>query len=236
MRLALEACPATSPRSKPPSTALPVSRRQRPARQQADRHRAGRCFASGRAVQQVHVEWALATGSTLEVGNDPVYVKTRCFETFPFPDDLRRHRPAPNCAERIARWPSRSTPTARRGRPSTRRSPSPACTTCWRSCAAARADRQGEGAARPGPGRRAAEPARRAGRRRAGRLRLVRPRPGALGRRHRPRRLDRDAAGTPGGAQHPPRRRGRAVRPGARCAGCARTSRIHSSAAGRQPP
>lgn len=34
----------------------------------------------------VHVDWALATGSRLGVGNDPVYVKTRCLETFPFPD------------------------------------------------------------------------------------------------------------------------------------------------------
>ena len=32
-----------------------------------------------------HVAWALAQGSRLGVGNDPVYVKTRCFETFPFP-------------------------------------------------------------------------------------------------------------------------------------------------------
>ncbi|MBP8198608.1 MAG: class I SAM-dependent DNA methyltransferase, partial [Chromatiaceae bacterium] len=35
---------------------------------------------------RVHVLWALASGSHLGVGNDPVYVKTRCFETFPFPD------------------------------------------------------------------------------------------------------------------------------------------------------
>jgi hypothetical protein len=34
---------------------------------------------------QIHVSWALAAGSWLGVGNDPVYVKTRCFETFPFP-------------------------------------------------------------------------------------------------------------------------------------------------------
>ncbi|MCC7279279.1 MAG: class I SAM-dependent DNA methyltransferase, partial [Chromatiaceae bacterium] len=34
----------------------------------------------------IHVLWALASGSHLGVGNDPVYVKTRCFETFPFPD------------------------------------------------------------------------------------------------------------------------------------------------------
>jgi hypothetical protein len=35
---------------------------------------------------RTHVCWALATGGHLGVGNDPVYVKTRCFETFPFPD------------------------------------------------------------------------------------------------------------------------------------------------------
>jgi hypothetical protein len=35
---------------------------------------------------QIHVDWSLAAGSWLGIGNDPVYVKTRCFETFPFPD------------------------------------------------------------------------------------------------------------------------------------------------------
>ncbi len=34
----------------------------------------------------VHVVWALAAGGRLGVGNDPRYNKTRCFETFPFPD------------------------------------------------------------------------------------------------------------------------------------------------------
>jgi len=34
---------------------------------------------------QVHVDWALAAGSTLE--DRPVYVKTTCFETFPFPHE-----------------------------------------------------------------------------------------------------------------------------------------------------
>jgi len=34
---------------------------------------------------RAHVLWALAAGGHLGVGNDPVYVKTRCFETFPFP-------------------------------------------------------------------------------------------------------------------------------------------------------
>ena len=43
-------------------------------------------FALGVLSSQLHIDWALAAGSWLGVGNDPVYVKTRCFETFPFPD------------------------------------------------------------------------------------------------------------------------------------------------------
>jgi len=35
---------------------------------------------------RVHVLWAMRSGSWLGVGNDSVYVKTRCFETFPFPE------------------------------------------------------------------------------------------------------------------------------------------------------
>ena len=35
---------------------------------------------------RMHVQWSLATGSKLGVGNDPVYVKTKCFEAFPFPN------------------------------------------------------------------------------------------------------------------------------------------------------
>ena len=42
-------------------------------------------YALGVLSSQTHVAWALASGSNLGVGNDPVYVKTRCFETFPFP-------------------------------------------------------------------------------------------------------------------------------------------------------
>jgi hypothetical protein len=34
---------------------------------------------------QPHCVWAVASGSRLGVGNDPVYVKSRCFECFPFP-------------------------------------------------------------------------------------------------------------------------------------------------------
>ena len=40
---------------------------------------------AGILSSRLHVEWSLRTGSRLGVGNDPVYVKTRCFETFPFP-------------------------------------------------------------------------------------------------------------------------------------------------------
>jgi hypothetical protein len=35
---------------------------------------------------RIHVTWALAAGGRLGVGNDPVYVKTTCFDPFPFPD------------------------------------------------------------------------------------------------------------------------------------------------------
>ena len=43
-------------------------------------------FQLGVLSSRVHVIWALAAGSWLGVGNDPVYVKTRCLEAFPFPD------------------------------------------------------------------------------------------------------------------------------------------------------
>jgi len=42
---------------------------------------------------RIHVAWALAAGGWIGYGNDPVYVKTRCFDAFPFPDadpDQRR--------------------------------------------------------------------------------------------------------------------------------------------------
>ena len=44
-------------------------------------------FKLGVLSSHAHVNWSLATGSWLGVGNDPVYVKSRCFETFPFPDE-----------------------------------------------------------------------------------------------------------------------------------------------------
>ena len=51
-------------------------------------------FHLGVLSSRMHVTWSLVTGSRLGVGNDPVYVKTRCFETFPFPettDPQRQH-------------------------------------------------------------------------------------------------------------------------------------------------
>ncbi len=33
----------------------------------------------------IHATWALAAGGWLGFGNDPVYVKTKCFDSFPFP-------------------------------------------------------------------------------------------------------------------------------------------------------
>jgi hypothetical protein len=43
-------------------------------------------FYLGTLSSKIHVTWALAAGGHLGVGNDPVYVKTRCFDPFPFPD------------------------------------------------------------------------------------------------------------------------------------------------------
>jgi SAM-dependent methyltransferase len=42
-------------------------------------------FFLGVLSSRIHVEWALASGGRIGFGNDPVYVKTRCFDTFPFP-------------------------------------------------------------------------------------------------------------------------------------------------------
>jgi hypothetical protein len=47
----------------------------------------GDAMQLGILSSQVHVDWSLALGSWLGVGNDPVYVKSRCFETFPFPQE-----------------------------------------------------------------------------------------------------------------------------------------------------
>ncbi|PVY55627.1 MULTISPECIES: DNA methyltransferase [unclassified Simplicispira] len=44
-------------------------------------------FSLGVLSSQLHVCWALALGGRLGVGNDPVYSKSTCFDTFPFPDE-----------------------------------------------------------------------------------------------------------------------------------------------------
>lgn len=49
----------------------------------------------GTLMSRLHVSWALAAGGRLGVGNDARYNKTRCFETFPFPD------PTPSQSARI---------------------------------------------------------------------------------------------------------------------------------------
>lgn len=41
---------------------------------------------------RIHVAWALAAGGRLGVGNDPRYNKSRCFDTFPFPDCTEEHK------------------------------------------------------------------------------------------------------------------------------------------------
>jgi hypothetical protein len=42
-------------------------------------------YVLGVLSSRIHVAWAVTAGSHPGVGNDPVYVKTRSFETFPFP-------------------------------------------------------------------------------------------------------------------------------------------------------
>ena len=51
-------------------------------------------FALGVLSSRIHVTWALRAGGWLGVGNDPVYVKSRCFDPFPFPvaDHLQQQR------------------------------------------------------------------------------------------------------------------------------------------------
>ncbi len=43
-------------------------------------------FVLGVLSSKIHVSYSLVAGGWLGYGNDPVYVKTRCFEPFPFPD------------------------------------------------------------------------------------------------------------------------------------------------------
>lgn len=42
-------------------------------------------YALGVLSSRMHVPWAIASGGRLGMGDDPVYVKSRCFDPFPFP-------------------------------------------------------------------------------------------------------------------------------------------------------
>jgi hypothetical protein len=48
----------------------------------------------GTLCSRLHVSWSISTGGFLGAGNDQTYVKSRCFETFPFPalDEARANR------------------------------------------------------------------------------------------------------------------------------------------------
>ncbi len=69
-------------------------------------------FHLGVLSSMIHVMWATAAGE-LGVGNDPVYVKTSCFDPFPFPDPhrsyARRSLNSPSGWTGTARTPSRGT-------------------------------------------------------------------------------------------------------------------------------
>ena len=49
-------------------------------------------YCLGVLSSRIHIIWSLAAGSWLGVGNDSVYVKTACFEKFPFPDASKAQR------------------------------------------------------------------------------------------------------------------------------------------------
>jgi hypothetical protein len=51
-------------------------------------------YSLGILSSNLHIAWAIAAGGWLGVGNDPVYVKTRCFDTFPFPVASNKQRSA----------------------------------------------------------------------------------------------------------------------------------------------
>lgn len=51
-------------------------------------------FVLGVLSSTLHVVWATRAGGWLGVGNDSVYVKTRCFDPFPFPDATETQRQA----------------------------------------------------------------------------------------------------------------------------------------------
>jgi type II restriction/modification system DNA methylase subunit YeeA len=53
---------------------------------------------------KLHVVWAIRAGGWIGAGNDPVYVKSRCFDPFPFP------MPLTSKSRKSALSPKNSTP------------------------------------------------------------------------------------------------------------------------------
>jgi hypothetical protein len=51
-------------------------------------------FSLGLQSSRAHVAWALASRTRLGLGDDPVYAKSLCFDTFPLPDCGERERAA----------------------------------------------------------------------------------------------------------------------------------------------
>lgn len=49
-------------------------------------------YILGMLSSRSHCTWSISTGGWLGQGNDPVYVKTRCFDTFPFPNATRHQK------------------------------------------------------------------------------------------------------------------------------------------------
>lgn len=49
-------------------------------------------YVLGVLSSRIHVAWMLAVGGRHGIGADPVYVKSQCFDAFPFPDAIKIQR------------------------------------------------------------------------------------------------------------------------------------------------
>lgn len=49
-------------------------------------------YVLGVLSSRIHIAWSLASCAKLGAGNDPVYVKSACFDTFPFPDATAKQK------------------------------------------------------------------------------------------------------------------------------------------------
>ncbi len=173
-------------------------------------------FFLGVLSSRTHVVWALAAGRRLGVGNDPVYVKTRCFDPFPFPTPSGAASPysrAGRSSRHAPQAPAGPAPRPHAHRP-LQRSREAACRPVLY--------RQGASHPRAGPSRRGAQPAPAARRGCGRRLRLAR-RPARRRPAHAPRAAQpRPSAGK--SRRHralPAPRLPGAARPTAGCAGLA---------------